>query len=375
MAGVLAQRWAAVNERYLAASGRASDVVGLYGGVSKVNRLLLQSVMLGLGAYLVIRGELSAGGMIASSIMMGRALAPIETAIANWRGFIAARQGVARLSQTLARMGSREETTPLPRPAQRLEVEQVTVTAPGTEKPIVRDCAFRLVAGEALGIIGPSGAGKTSLVRALVGIWPPARGTVRLDGAALDQWDPQALGPHIGFVSQAVDLFEGTVTENISRMAVQPDTEAVLNAARAAGAHDMILRLPQGYDTRIGEAGAALSAGQRQRVALARALYGDPFLIVLDEAHANLDSEGEAALMQAVENAKARKAIVVLIAHRPQALAACDKVLMLSNGQQQAFGPRDEVLQKVLARPAALPAVVGGGNLKIVPDRAGGKER
>ena len=375
MAGVLAKRWVTVNDRYLAASERASDVIGVYGGISRVSRMLLQSVMLGLGAYLVIKGDLTAGGMIASSIMMGRALAPVETAIANWRGFIAARQGIQRLSLTLSRMGSRAETTALLRPANRLEVEQVTVMAPGTETPIVRVAGFRLLAGEALGIIGPSGAGKTSLVRALVGIWRPVRGVVRLDGAALDPWDPAALGPHVGFVSQAVDLFEGTVTENISRMAVAPDSEAVLAAARAAGAHEMILRLPQGYDTRIGDAGAALSGGQRQRVALARALYGDPFLIVLDEPHANLDAEGEAALMEAIENAKTRKAIVIIIAHRPAALAACDKVLVLANGAQQAFGPRDEVLQKVLAFPAAPQVVYGGANLKTVSNLASVNEQ
>lgn len=342
-----------------------------------MSRLLLQSVMLGLGAWLVIRGEMTAGGMIAASIMMGRALAPVETAIANWRGFIAARQSVDRLSQTLARLRARPEGTALPRPARGVEVEQVTVVAPGGETPIVRDARFGLAAGEALGIIGPSGAGKTSLVRTLVGIWQPARGMVRLDGAALDQWDPVELGRHVGFVSQAVDLFDGTVSENIARMAVTPDSEAVLAAARAAGAHEMILHLPQGFDTQIGDGGTALSAGQRQRVALARALYGDPFLIVLDEPHANLDAEGEVALMKAIENAKARKAIVVIIAHRPTALAACDKVLVLANGVQRAFGPRDEVLHKVLARSPAPPIqpAAGAAGLKLVSDHSNVNER
>jgi ABC-type protease/lipase transport system fused ATPase/permease subunit len=243
--------------------------------------------------------------------------------------------------------------------------------APGTDAVILRDVRFRLTAGEVLGIIGPSGAGKTSLVRTLIGVWRPARGVVRLDGAALDHWDPELLGRHVGFVSQAIELFDGTIAENIARMAVEPNSEAVLEAARAAGAHEMILRLPKGYDTRIGEAGTVLSAGQRQRIALARALYGQPFLVVLDEAHSNLDNEGEIALNQAIVAAKARKAIVILIAHRPSALATCDKVLFLANGTQQAFGPRDEVLQKVLARPAAPQPAASGGNLKIVPATGG----
>ena len=373
MAGALGKRWGAVNERYIDAIGRASDVTNSYGGVSKVVRLLLQSIMLGLGAYLVLRLELTAGAMIAASIMMGRALAPIETAIANWRGFIAARQSVARLSDTLARARPGAAATTLPRPLERLDVEQVAVVAPGGERPIVTDVQFGLRAGEALGIIGPSGAGKTSLVRVLIGVWRPGRGTVRLDGAALDQWDPELLGRHIGFLPQTVELFDGTISENIARMALAPDSDAVLRAAQAAGAHDMILRLPGGYDTKVGEGGAALSGGQRQRIALARALYGDPFLLVLDEPHSNLDAEGEAALHQAIVNVKARGAIVALIAHRPTALAVCDKVLFLSNGAQQASGPRDEVLRRVVARPA--PATAPGGNLKVVSDTTAGIER
>ena len=372
MAGTLATRWGHVNARYLAAVGRSADVAGSYGSATKGIRLLLQSAILGLGAYLVIRGEMTAGAMIAASIMMGRALAPIETAIANWRGFVAARQSVQRLSEQLQRLRSNDATTELPKPVQSLEADGITVMAPAGQTPIVRDARFRLTAGEALGIIGPSGAGKTSLVRALVGIWRPSRGTVRLDGAALEQWDPEALGRHIGFVSQGIELFDGSIAETIARMTPAPDSEAVIRAARAAGAHDMILRLPNGYDTAIGEAGTVLSAGQRQRIALARALFGDPFLVVLDEPHSNLDHEGELALTQAIQAAKARRAIVVLIAHRPSALAACDKVLFLANGAQQAFGPRDEVLQKVLARPAQ-PAA--GANLKVVSDATGANER
>ncbi len=373
MAGALEQRWAGLNERYLAATGRSSDVMGSYGSVSKVVRLLLQSVILGLGAYLVIQNELTAGGMIAASIMMGRALAPIETVIANWRSLVSARQSRQRLSEMLGEAKSATEATQLPKPGRSLDVEQLTVVAPGTETPILREVRFQLRAGEALGVIGPSGAGKTSLVRTLLGLWPPGRGVVRLDGAALDQWDPERLGQYVGFVSQAIDLFEGTVAENISRMAIQPDSEAVVKAARAAGAHDMILRLQQGYDTRIGDSGAILSGGQRQRIALARALYGDPFLIVLDEPQSNLDNDGEIALMQAIRDAKARGSIVLIIAHRPSALAVCEKVLFLSDGLQRAFGPRDEVLQKVLAPPPSPPANVS--SLKVVSDSSGGSER
>jgi ATP-binding cassette subfamily C protein len=366
MAGALAQRWTALNSRYIAAVGRLSDVAGSFGSVSKVLRLLLQSVILGLGAYLVIRQEVTAGAMIAASIMMGRALAPIETVIANWRGFVAARQSIARLSEALTRAAPKRTATALPKPARSLDVEQVTVVPPGGTAPIVADVRFRLRSGDALGIIGPSGAGKTSLVRTLVGIWRPAKGNVRLDGAALDQWNPELLGQHVGFISQTVELFDGTISENIARMSTAANTHAVFRAARAAGAHEMILRLPSGYDTPIGEGGEALSGGQRQRIALARALYGDPFLIVLDEPNSNLDSEGEAALLQAIAGVKARGAIVILIAHRPTVLSVCDHMLVLANGAQVEFGPREQILRKINTRPAP-PAAVAG-NLKVVSD-------
>jgi PrtD family type I secretion system ABC transporter len=371
MTGALGQRWSAVNNRYIATVGGLSDTASSFGSVSKVLRLLLQSMMLGLGAYLVIKLELTAGAMIAASIMMGRALAPIETAIANWRAFVAARQSIKRLSEALGRAELKRAVTSLPKPARSLDVEQVTVVPPGGATPIVAGVRFGLKAGQVMGIIGPSGAGKTSLVRTLVGIWRPAKGGVRLDGAALDQWDPEVLGRHLGFISQTVELFDGTIAENIARMSINPDADAVLRAARAAGAHEMILRFPSGYDTRIGEGGAMLSAGQRQRVALARALYGDPFLVVLDEANSNLDNEGDAALHQAILDLKSRGAIVVLIAHRPSVLAICDHVLLLAGGMQQDFGPRDEILRKVIPQRAA-PAAAAVGNLKVVRDTGGG---
>ena len=377
MAGALAQRWAGINNRYIGATTRLSDVAGSFASVSKVLRLLLQSVMLGVGAYLVLKLELTAGAMIAASIMMGRALAPIETAIANWRAFISARQSVTRLSETLARAEPKRAATALPKPARSLDVEQVTVVPPGGSAPVVAGVRFGLKAGEVVGIIGPSGAGKTSLVRALVGICRPAKGCVRLDGATLDQWEPELLGQHIGFISQAVELFDGTISENIARMRTEPDADAVLRAARAAGAHDMILRLPGGYDTRIGEGGTVLSGGQRQRIALARALYGDPFFVVLDEPNSNLDNDGELALRQALVNLKSRGAIVVLIAHRPSVLSVCDYVLLLANGMQQEFGPRDDVLRKVVqqrAPAAGAPpaAAAGAGNLKVISAASGG---
>jgi len=370
MGGASAQRWSAVNDRYIAATASLSDVAGGFGSASKVLRLLLQSVILGLGAYLVIRQEMTAGAMVAASIMMGRALAPIETAIANWRAFIGARQSITRLSEALTRAAPKREVTLLPRPERSLEVEHVAVVAPGGTKPIVANVRFALRTGQALGIIGPSGAGKTSLVRALVGIWRPAKGCVRLDGAALDQWDPDLLGQHVGFVSQAIELFDGTICENIARMNVKPDADAVLRAAKAAGAHELILRLPNGYDTAIGEGGEALSGGQRQRIALARALYGDPFLVVLDEPNSNLDNDGEGALRQAITNLKTRGAIVVLIAHRPSVLAVCDHILVLANGEQKDFGSRDEIMQR-MTRPVAAPPAAAG-NLKVVRGTAGG---
>jgi PrtD family type I secretion system ABC transporter len=319
-----------------------------------------------MGAYLVVRQELTAGAMIAASIMMGRALAPIEIAIANWRSLTAARQSLLRLSTVLGQVPTRRPLTALPRPVASLDVEHVAVVAPNGKTAIVADVNFTLVAGEALGVVGPSGAGKTSFVRTLIGVWRPGRGKIRLDGAALEQWDEEALGRHVGYVAQSVEFFDGTIAENIARMSLAPDTAKVLAAGQAAGAHEMILRLPGGYDSKIGDAEAVLSGGQRQRLALARALYGDPFLVVLDEPNANLDSEGEAALQNAIRALKARGAIVVLIAHRPAVLEHCHKVLVLANGAQQAFGPRDALLRKAPLRgprPAA-----ASGNVAVLRD-------
>lgn len=367
MVEALGRRWTSVNDRYLGAVQRSSDVVGGYGSASKILRLVLQSAILGIGAYLVIQEQMTAGAMIAASIMMARALAPIETVIANWRGFVSARQSIQRLGEVLNRAGAPVARTSLAPPTKGLEIANLAVAGPGMERAIVAGVGFTLGSGEALGVIGPSGCGKTSLGRVLVGVWPAARGTVRLDGAALDQWTSDDRGRFVGYVSQSIELFEGTVAENIARMDATPDSGAIVRAAEAAGAHDMILQLPAGYDTPIGEAGASLSGGQRQRIALARALYGDPFLIVLDEPNSNLDNAGEVALLDAIRSAKARGAIVVLIAHRPSVVSICDKVLVLAGGTQKAFGPRDEVLREVMAPPH------GGGTtgpLKVVGQSA-----
>jgi ATP-binding cassette subfamily C protein len=349
-----ATRWGQANRDYMMAQQRTSDIVGGFGAVSKVFRMALQSGVLALGAWLVINGQASAGIIIASSILVARALAPAELAIVNWKGFVQARQSWARLSDLFAAMPPSARPHALPAPSRSLRIESISVAPPGTFVPVVRDVSFALRAGQGLGIIGPSASGKSSLVRAIVGVWPTARGKVRLDGAALDQWASGDLGPHLGFLPQEVELFAGTIAENIARFDPQAPAGAVIAAARAAGVHDLILRLPKGYDTRIGEGGAGISAGQRQRVGLARALYGDPFLVILDEPNANLDSEGENALTQAILGVRERCGICVVVAHRPSALAAVDLILMMADGCVQAFGPKEEVLKSVL-RPASVP--------------------
>ena len=358
MGGAMSARFDAVNADYQRSHRHASDRASVLAATSRVMRLVLQSSVLGLGAYLVINQEATAGVIIASSILMSRALAPVELAIANWKGFVAARQARRRLSEMLALLPPGRQPLSLPKPEVALSVELVSATPPGDGRVVVQDVAFALKGGAGLGIIGPSAAGKSSLARLIVGVWQPVRGKVRLDGAALDQWSPESLGRHIGYLPQDVELFDGTIAENISRFEAEPDANAIIAAAKSAGVHELVVRLPEGYDTRIGEAGAALSAGQRQRVALARALYGDPFLVVLDEPNSNLDSEGEEALTAAILSVRSRGGIAIVIAHRPSALAAVDQVLVLNQGRQQGFGPRDEVLQKVLRPAVATPLAV-----------------
>ncbi|MGN7123019.1 type I secretion system permease/ATPase [Methylorubrum thiocyanatum] len=359
----LAARWALANREYMDAHQAVSDAGSGFGAGSKVFRMALQSGVLALGAWLVIHNEASAGIIIASSILVSRALAPAELTIANWKGFVAARQSWHRLSELLARMPQGERPHALPAPAETITVEAASIAPPGTPRLVVQDVSFGLRAGQGLGIIGPSASGKSSLVRALVGVWPPVRGKVRFDGAALDQWSSGDLGPHIGFLPQEVELFAGTVAENIARFEPGAPSEAVIAAAKAGGVHELILRLPDGYDTRIGEGGSGLSAGQRQRVGLARALYREPFLVVLDEPNANLDSEGENALTQAILGVRQRGGICVVVAHRPSALAALDLILMMADGRAQAFGPKDEILKRVL-RPTPAPAPVAAPTIR-----------
>jgi ATP-binding cassette subfamily C protein len=365
MAGRLLQHWNEANERYLSGNQRASDVSGGLGAVAKVLRMMLQSAVLAVGATLVIHQEATAGIIIASSILSARALAPVDLAIAHWKGFVAARQSWRRLNQLLDRMPVRPAPTLLQPPSSRLSVEAISIAAPGDQRAVVQDVTFALSAGQGLGVIGPSASGKSSLVRALVGVWQPARGKVRLDGAALDQWQSDELGRHIGYLPQDVELFAGTVAQNIARFEPQASADAVIAAAKEAGVHDMIIKMRDGYNTQVGEQGAALSAGQAQRVALARALYGCPFLIVLDEPNSNLDTEGDEALSRAVRSARARGAIVVVVAHRPIGIEAVDLVLVMKDGRMQAFGPKETVLAQVLQPRVPTPAPI-----KIVSEQA-----
>ena len=359
--------WDEVNVKYLDSQQRASDVAGGFGAMSKVMRMVLQSAVLGVGAYLVILQQATAGIIIAGSILAARALAPVDLAIANWRNFIAFRQSWRRLRDLLTQIPLLPEPMALPKPESSLVIEGINVVPPGDKKLVVQDISFRLEKGNGLGIIGPSAGGKSSLARAIVGVWRPVRGTIRLDGAALDQWSSSSLGQHIGYLPQDVELFSGTVAQNIARFAPDPNADDVIEAAKAAGVHDLILRLSDGYKTEIGESGTLLSAGQRQRIALARALYGNPFLVVLDEPNSNLDSEGEEALTKAIVGVRSRGGVAIVIAHRPSALNAVDLVMVMALGKCQMIGPKDEVLAK-LRRAPALPTTP---SLRVVAEPGG----
>jgi ATP-binding cassette subfamily C protein len=314
--------------------------------------MLLQSGVLAAGAVLVIYGEITAGTMIAASIIMSRALAPIEQAIIHWRSFVGARSAFGRLQVVLSAQAFNRAPMRLPNPQAKLDVQTLVVTAPGQERVLLNGIQFSLRPGDGLGIVGPTGAGKSTLARALVGVWPVRKGAVRLDGATLDQWPPDQLGRAVGYLPQGVELLSGTVKQNIARFDPDPDPAQVVEAALQASAHDMILSLPNGYGTEIGDSGAHLSAGQRQRIGLARALYGRPALIVLDEPNSNLDSAGEEALTKAIASARARGATVIVVAHRLNALRSLDQLLFLKDGQQMALGPKPEILSKVLVQPA-----------------------
>jgi len=366
MVGRMVRRWAEANRHYMAGQWSASDVVGGLGAVSKVLRFVLQSAMLGVGAFLVIHQEATAGIIIAGSILAARALAPVDLAIANWKAFAACRQSWQRLNKLLALLPPQKMPMLLPAPRERLTVESASATPPGSSKLVLQDISFKLERGSGLGVIGPTGSGKSSLARLLVGVWQPARGKVRLDGCTFDQWSSEVLGVHIGYLPQDVELLSGTVAQNIARFEPDADPQAIVAAAKAAGVHELIIELGEGYETHVGERGETLSAGQAQRIALARALYRDPFLIVLDEPNSNLDAAGDEALTRAILGIRARGGIVVVIAHRPSAIAGVDLLLVLKQGRLQAFGPKDEILSKVLQRDTPAPRP-----LKVVSDMGG----
>ena len=360
----LAARWSDAHLKHLDETQRTSDIGGGLGTMSRTLRLMLQSMILGLGAYLAIHQEVSAGSIIACSVLMSRAMQPVELAIANWRPFIGARQSWTRLMALLAQLPAEPEPMSLPAPRSKIATEMVSIAPPGERRIVVQDVSFTLTAGQGLGIIGPSASGKSTLVRGLTGVWALARGTIRLDGAALDQWSSEDLGRHVGYLPQDIELFDGTIAENISRFDPAARSQDIIAAATHAGVHDLVLRLPQGYETKVGEGGLALSAGQRQRIGLARALYGDPFLVVLDEPNSNLDSAGEEALTNAIVGVRKRGGVVVVVAHRPSALAGVDLILVMNEGRMQGFGPKDEVFERYVRRagaPARLKAVVAEG--------------
>jgi PrtD family type I secretion system ABC transporter len=352
------RRLEGANSEHISANERLSDITSGFSTVSRIFRLMLQSGLLGIGAYLTIKGEMTAGAIIACSIAASRALAPIEVAIGNWRGLTAARKARDRLDAVFHQLPNAKAPLSLPAPVKSLKVENVSVAVPGTQTMTLRNVGFELAAGTVLAVIGPSAAGKSTLARVLTGVWPASRGAIRLDDAMLSSWSVEDLGQHVGYMPQDVQLFDGTITENISRFQENPDSQRVIAASTAADVHEMVLRLPNGYETRVGDGGSQLSAGQRQRIGLARALYGDPFLLVLDEPNSNLDADGEKALVNAIVKVKARGGIVIVVAHRPTVLSAADKVAAVSGGQLAAFGPRDEVLRKVLRQPVTMPAAL-----------------
>jgi len=332
----------------------ASSRAGLLTSMSKTLRMLFQSLVLGLGAYLAIQQEISPGLMIAGSILLGRALAPIDLMIGSWKGFVLARAQYSRLNELLTQIPEDSEKMSLPAPQGKLTVEQAVIAPPGSKAPVIKGISLTIEAGDSVGIVGPSGAGKSTLVRALLGIWPTANGKVRLDGADVFSWDRMELGPYIGYLPQDIELFEGTISENIARFG-EVDSEKVVAAAQMSDVHELILRLPEGYDTMIGAGGGNLSGGQRQRIGLARALYGDPKLIILDEPNSNLDELGEKALAQAITKLKSRGATVVIVTHRNNILGSVDKLLMLNEGAVIAYGPRDEVLAQIQKSQKPIP--------------------
>jgi ATP-binding cassette subfamily C protein len=362
MLAPLRQRWVSKHAEVLDWQAQASDRAGLLVAATKFLRTVLQIVILGTGAYLAIKQEISAGSMIAASILMGRALAPVEAAVANWKNFAGTRSAHGRIKLLLEQLQDEAERMPLPAPRGQLTVENVISAPPGSKQAVLRGVSFGVEPGEILGVIGPSAAGKSSLARVLVGVWPTLSGSVRIDGADLTHWDPERLGQYVGYLPQDVELFAGSIAENISRFDASNE-EAIITAAQMASVHNMVQNFADGYNTQIGEGGHALSGGQRQRIGLARALYGLPALIVLDEPNASLDADGEVALLQSLQLLRQAKRTVVVITHKTNMLNAVDKILVLNQGQVQGFGSRDEVLSRLLAPkgvPAARPQAMAG---------------
>jgi len=346
MLASLREHWSGRTHKILALQSLASDRAATITSVSRTFRQIVQSLVLGLGAYLTINHEISSGLMIAGSILLGRALAPIDQLIGVWKGFLGARAQYARLHELLLKIAAEPERMPLPAPEGAIRVEGLSAGSPDARKPIIRGVDFQVAAGEVVGIIGPSGAGKSTLARALLGVWPSLVGTVRLDGADISQWRREELGQYIGYLPQDIELFEGTISQNISRFG-PVNAPAVVAAARMAGVHELILQLPDGYDTLIGANGGGLSGGQRQRIGLARALYGEPRLVVLDEPNSNLDDAGEKMLAEALQKLRQSRATVFVITHRSGVLAQVDKLLVLNHGELSLFGPRDQVLARL----------------------------
>ncbi len=356
------QRWQDARDRATEATIRGADRATSFTVFSRSFRLFLQSALLAAGAWLVLRQEVTPGAMIASSILMGRALAPVEQVVGGWSMVQRAQDGWNRLSELLSRRPPLPARTPLPPPQARLEVRNLTVVPPGQSVATLRAVSFDLAPGQALGVIGPSGAGKSTLARALISAWPISGGSIRLDGATLEQYDPDVLGSLIGYLPQQVTLFDGTIAENIARLSPHPDPQRVVAAATAAAAHRMILDLPQGYDTPVTQSGGRLSGGQIQRIGLARALYADPAIFVLDEPNSNLDNEGSAALNIAIRNIKARGGAVIIMAHRPAAITECELLLVMDQGMRRAFGPRDEVLKSMVKNADQIARAQGQGH-------------
>ncbi len=363
MRGAAFARWLSARSEAMRETMVSGDATGAFSTFTRTFRLFLQSAMLALGALLVLKGELTAGAMVASSILMGRALAPVEQSIGGWPSVQRAQEAWRRLSLLLATQPEDAPRTALPRPRALLEANQLTVVPPGHNQAALRMVSFRLDPGQALGVIGPSGAGKSTLARAITATWKPASGWIRLDGATLDQYDPDVLGDHIGYLPQRVTLFDGTIAENIARLSAAPDDAAIVRAAQKAAAHQMILDLPQGYDTRVSQAGGRLSGGQIQRIGLARALYGNPVLLVLDEPNSNLDNDGSVALNAAIRSIKAEGGSVIIMAHRPAAIQECDLLLLLDSGARRAFGPRDEVLKAMVRNAPEIVRATGPGGV------------